>query len=245
VTEQPQNSRLEEALREGELDLQGQFLLGSNYTFLVTVHHADAEHAAVYKPSRGERPLWDFPDNTLAQREVAAYMVSEALGLQLVPCTVLREDIPVYGPGSVQQYIDYDPDYHYFNFTEEDKRRLPPVVLFDLLINNADRKGSHVLIEKDTGKLWAIDHGLCFHEEEKLRTVLWDSAGEPIPEKLRGCLAAVQRLLEPAAPLRLGLAPYLADGEIEAMRGRARQLLEVGIFPTPPPDRRAFPYPPI
>ena len=245
MTEQPHNSKLEQALREGELELKGQFLLGSNYTFLVTVRHAEAELAAVYKPSRGERPLWDFPDNTLAQREVAAYMVSEALGLGLVPCTVLREDVPVYGPGSVQQYIDYDPEYHYFNFTEEDKARLPPVVLFDLLINNADRKGSHVLIEKGTGKLWAIDHGLCFHEEEKLRTVLWDSAGQPIPASLRACLAAAQGLLKAGAPLRLGLAPYLADGEIEAMRRRAGELLEAGIFPTPPPDRRAFPYPPI
>jgi uncharacterized repeat protein (TIGR03843 family) len=172
-------------------------------------------------------------------------MVSEVLGLGLVPCTVLREDVPVYGPGSLQQYIDHDPAYHYFNFTDVDKRRLPPVVLFDLLINNADRKGSHLLIEKDTGKLWAIDHGLCFHEEEKLRTVLWDSAGEPIPGNLGACLEAAQGLLRAGAPLRLGLAPYLADGEIEAVRRRAGRLLAAGIFPTPPPDRRAFPYPPI
>ena len=245
MTEQPHNSTLEQVLREGELELKGQFLLGSNYTFLVTVHHAGAELAAVYKPSRGERPLWDFPDNTLAQREVAAFMVSDALGLDLVPCTVLREDVPVYGPGSVQQYIDYDPEYHYFNFTDEDKGRLAPVVLFDLLINNADRKGSHVLIEKDTGKLWAIDHGLCFHEEDKLRTVLWDPAGQPIPANLRTRLAAVQGLLKAGAQLRLDLAPYLAEAEIEAMRRRAKVLLETGVFPTPPPDRRAFPYPPI
>ena len=245
MTEQPHNSKLEQALREGELELKGQFLLGSNYTFLVTVHHAGAELAAVYKPSRGERPLWDFPDNTLAQREVAAYMVSDALGLDLVPCTVLREDVPVYGPGSVQQYIDYDPEYHYFNFTDEDKGRLAPVVLFDLLINNADRKGSHVLIEKDTGKLWAIDHGLCFHEEDKLRTVLWDPAGQPIPANLRTRLAAVQGLLKAGAQLRLDLAPYLAEAEIEAVRRRAKALLETGVFPTPPPDRLAFPYPPI
>jgi hypothetical protein len=245
VTEQPHNSKLEQALREGELELKGQFLLGSNYTFLVTVHHAEAELPAVYKPSRGERPLWDFPENTLAQREVAAYMLSEALGLGLVPCTVLREDVPVYGPGSVQQYIDHDPEYHYFNFTEEDKGRLPPVVLFDLLINNADRKGSHVLIEKGTGKLWAIDHGLCFHEEEKLRTVLWDAAGHPIPAGLRACLAAVEDLLKAGTPLRLGLAPYLSGAEIEAIRRRAQELLEAGVFPTPPPDRRAFPYPPL
>lgn len=245
MTEQLHKSPLEEVLREGELELKGQFLLGSNYTFLVTVHHAGAQVPAVYKPSRGERPLWDFPESTLAQREVAAYIVSEALGLGLVPCTVLRDDAPIYGPGSVQQYIDYDPDYHYFNFTDEDKKRLPPVVLFDLLVNNADRKGSHVLIEKDTGKLWAIDHGLCFHEDDKLRTVLWDSAGEAIPEDLRGCLATAQDLLKSGRALRLRLDPYLDGGEIEAVRRRAGELLQAGSFPIPPPDRRAFPYPPI
>lgn len=245
MTDPLHKSVLQQVLREGELELEGQFLLGSNYTFLVTVRHDGTELRAVYKPSRGEKPLWDFPDKTLAQREVAAYIVSEALGLDLVPCTVLREDIPVYGPGSVQQYIEYDPEYHYFNFTEEDRRQLPPVVLLDLLINNADRKGSHVLIEKHTGKLWAIDHGLCFHEDEKLRTVLWDSAGKRIPEDLRRCLTTARDLLKADGTLRSELGPYLSEGEIEAVGRRAGELLQTGAFPTPPPDRRAFPYPPI
>ena len=199
------------------MELKGQFLLGSNYTFLVTVHHAGLELPAVYKPSRGEKPLWDFPDNTLAKREVAAYLVSEALGFRFVPCTVLRDDMPLYGPGSLQQYIEYDPEYHYFNFSDEDKARLGPVVLFDLLVNNADRKGSHVLIENGSRRLWAIDHGLCFHEEEKLRTVLWDSAGQEIPPDLRATLerAAVYRGFDSElAPLLLtfrhwaGVSPY-------------------------------------
>ncbi|HEY5984324.1 MAG TPA: SCO1664 family protein [Anaerolineales bacterium] len=245
MTDQHEVTKIERALREGELELKGQFLLGSNYTFLVTVHHAGLELPAVYKPSRGEKPLWDFPDNTLAKREVAAYLVSEALGFRFVPCTVLRDDMPLYGPGSLQQYIEYDPEYHYFNFSDEDKARLGPVVLFDLLVNNADRKGSHVLIENGSRRLWAIDHGLCFHEEEKLRTVLWDSAGQEIPPDLRATLERVPMLLKRGAPLQRDLRSYLAGGEIGAMIGRAETLLASGVFPHPPPHRRAFPYPPV
>ncbi len=233
------------ALEKGELELKGQFMLGSNYTFLVRVHHAGRALQAVYKPLRGEQPLWDFPDNTLAGREVAAYVLSEALGFHIVPFTILREDGPFYGPGSLQQFVDYDPDYHYFNFSEQDKARLRPVVLFDLLANNADRKGSHVLIEKGTGKLWAIDHGLCFHEEDKLRTVLWDFAGEPIPDDLLECVQALPDQLASGAPLRSALRPYLDSREITALAGRARSLLKARSFPFRPRDRRAYPYPPI
>ena len=236
---------LEEALREGEVELEGQFVLGSNYTFLVRVRHNGRELPAVYKPARGEQPLWDFPENTLARREVAAFLVSEALGFGFVPCTVLREEIPPYGIGSLQQYIEYDPEYHYFNFSEEDKARLPAVALFDVLVNNADRKGSHVLVETGTRKLWAIDHGLCFHEEDKLRTVIWDAAGHAIPPNLLASLAHVPSLLEPSAPLRLDLRPYLSAAEIEAMLRRAEDLLREGIFPAPPRHRRAVPYPPV
>jgi uncharacterized repeat protein (TIGR03843 family) len=220
-------------------------MFGSNSTFLVTVEYKDLEFPAVYKPSRGEQPLWDFPASSLASREVAAYLVSEAMGLNFVPCTVLRHDPALYGPGSLQQYIDYDPDYHYFNFSEEDKRRLPAVVLFDLLVNNADRKGSHVLIEKGTGKLWAIDHGLCFHEDDKLRTVLWDFAGRAIPQNLLRCLAAVPGLLEMGGELRLALWPLLNPREIMALSARAQKLLAAKIFPSIPMDRRAYPYPPL
>jgi hypothetical protein len=236
---------LQATLQHGELTLKGQFMLGSNYTFLVNVHYEGCELQAVYKPLRGEQPLWDFPDNTLAQREVAAYLVSEALGFHFVPYTTLREDGPFYGPGSLQQYIEYDPEYHYFNFSDEDKLRLRPVVLFDLLVNNADRKGSHVLIEKDTDKLWAIDHGLCFHEEEKLRTVLWDFAGEPIPDDLLSCLASFPPRLSAGSDLRLILQPFLSAREISALSGRAKSLLASKSFPAPPRGRRAYPYPPV
>ena len=239
---------LQQALTHGDLELKGQFMLGSNYTFLVNVRYDGNKFQAVYKPSRGEQPLWDFPGNTLAHREVAAYLVSKALGWNFVPFTALREDGP-YGPGSIQQFIEYDPDYHYFNFSEEDKARLEPVMLFDLLCNNADRKGSHVIIEKETRKLWLIDHGLCFHEEDKLRTVIWDYAGQPIPDDLCETLS-----LLPSNPATGGgqannlltdLQPYLSPGEISALITRAESLIASGMFPYPPEHRRAFPYPPL
>jgi uncharacterized repeat protein (TIGR03843 family) len=231
------NASLNLAFQRGEIELKGQFLLGSNYTFLVNVHYEGANYPAVYKPSRGEQPLWDFPENTLALREVAAYIASETLGFHFVPFTILRTEGP-YGPGSLQQYLEYDPDYHYFNFTAEDRARLKPVVLFDLLINNADRKGSHVFIESGTKKLWAIDHGICFHEQDKLRTVIWDFAGQPIPAELLSLLARTSEL----PPL---LKPYLSPGEISALLARAEYLTSLKAFPLPPKDRRAFPYPPV
>ena len=231
---------LQQALTHGELELKGQFMLGSNYTFLVNVHFDGQDVQAVYKPSKGEQPLWDFPDHTLAHREVAAYLVSEALGWNFVPFTALREDGP-YGPGSIQQFIEYDPNYHYFNFTDEDKARLEPVMLFDLLCNNADRKGSHVIIEAETDKMWLIDHGLCFHEQSKLRTVIWDYTGQSIPNDLLEAIA----YLPSDASLLADLQHYLNPREISALLARAERLVKSGIYPLPPENRRAFPYPPI
>ena len=242
MTEEKSADTLKAALQQGELELKGQFMLGSNYTFLVTVHYEGQELPAVYKPIRGEQPLWDFPDNTLAQREVAAYLVSEALGFHFVPYTTLREDGPFYGLGSLQQYIEYDPEYHYFAFSEEDKARLKPVAFFDLLVNNADRKGSHVLIEKDTHKLWVIDHGICFHEEDKLRTVIWDFAGKPIPGDL---CSTLQPLLISGSSLLNDLRDYLSPTEISALTRRARALVNARVFPRLPRDRRVYPYPPV
>jgi hypothetical protein len=230
------DASLQTIFTHGQIALQGQFLLGSNYTFLVDVTHAGETIPAVYKPSRGEQPLWDFEENTLALREVAAYIVSEALGFGLVPYTTFREDGP-YGPGSLQQYIEFDPNHHYFNFTDEEKEQLQPVALFDLLCNNADRKGSHVLFDSDR-KLWAIDHGLCFHTEDKLRTVIWDFAGEPISDSLLSRLSAL-------SACRANLEPYLTPEEIAALESRAQKLTRRGIFLSPPANRRAFPYPPV
>ena len=233
----PQSAQLQQVLQHGKLELKGQFTLGSNYTFLVEVTHQGETYPAVYKPKRGEQPLWDFPGHTLAQREVAAYLVSECLGFHIVPFTTLRADGP-YGSGSLQQFIDYDPDYHYFNFTEEDKHLLKPIALFDLLVNNADRKGGHVFFENETHKLFAIDHGICFHEDDKLRTVLWDFSGQKIPENLLARLTLSPGLLA-------DLEPYLSPREIKALCARAEALLKRGTFPRQPRDRRAMPWPPL
>ena len=238
----PNKEQILKTLREGNLDLEGQFVYGSNYTFMVTVRHEGETLKAVYKPVRGERPLWDFPHQTLAQREVAAYLVSEALGWELVPPTVFREDEILMGPGSIQQFIEHDPDYHYFNFTDADKARLPDVILFDYLVNNADRKSGHLLISPDQ-HLWLIDHGLCFHVDEKLRTVIWDHVGEPIPTSLRSDLANLLPKLDPEGTLSQALTPYLLPEEIAALQARGKWLLEIGIFPIPPDDRRAYPWP--
>lgn len=212
-------------------------MLGSNYTFLVEVRYEEQIYPAVYKPSQGEQPLWDFPENTLALREVAAYELSEALGLNLVPFTLYREDGP-YGAGSLQQFISYDIEHHYFNFSEEEKERLRPVAFFDLLANNADRKGSHVFFESDSQCLFAIDHGVCFHQDDKLRTVIWDFAGEEIPEALLAPLSAT-------ADWIVRVEPYLSRDETDALLRRVEKLLETKIFPYPSERRRAFPYPPI
>ena len=231
----PAAPHLQTALQHGEIELKGQFMLGSNYTFLVNVRHEGETVQAVYKPSKGEQPLWDFEVNTLALREVAAYLVSEALGFGLVPFTVLRAG--PFGPGSLQQYIQYNPNHHYFNFTDEEKKLLQPVALFDLLCNNADRKGSHVFFDA-AHKLWAIDHGLCFHAEDKLRTVIWDFAAQPIPDSLLSPLSSTlgwRGLLE----------RYLSPGEATSLQSRAEALLSSRVFPSPPADRRAFPYPPL
>ncbi len=232
------------ALQEGEFSIDGQFLSGSNYTFLGKLIWKDQELQAVYKPVRGEQPLWDFPRGSLAHREVAAYLLSQGLNWELVPPTIYRRKGPA-GPGSLQLYIEHDPNYHYFNFDEDDRQRLRPAVLFDLLANNADRKGGHIL-KDENGHLWLIDHGLCFHTDEKLRTVIWDFGGEPIPT---GLLEDLERLVDRLAPdtgeLRAELEQHIRPGEVSTLAARARGLLEAGCFPQPPSSRRSYPWPPV
>jgi hypothetical protein len=235
------SNSLIQTLEQGEIDLQGQFILGSNYTFLVTVRYQGQETTAVYKPMRGQQTLWDFPAASLAGREVAAYLVSQALGFGFVPLTVLREG--PFGPGSLQQYIDHSPNLHYFSFKPTDRQRLRPVALFDLLVNNADRKGGHILLQKYTRKLYLIDHGLCFHEEDKLRTVIWDFVEENLPAELVTALENFHKLLNHRFSSEL--EPYLNLQEIAALEARLKALLARPVFPAPPEDRRAFPYPPI
>ena len=238
-----QPEELHVILENGAIELKGRFTRGFNYTFLVNVCHEGSEIPAVYKPGRGEQPLWDFPENTLAGREVCAYQVSQALGFDLVPFTLLRDG--PHGPGSLQEYIEHNPNYHYFTLNQADLERLRPVVLFDLLINNADRKGSHILVQKHTRKIYLIDHGLCFHAEDKLRTVVWDFAGEPIPEELLLALSGFKTKLAQSGSLNEALGQYLNPEELDALRARAEVLLSSRQFPFPPEDRRAFPYPPL
>jgi hypothetical protein len=230
------------ALREGVMRLEGQFVYGSNYTFMVTCRFMGQSIKAVYKPLRGERPLRDFPQQTLARREVAAYLVSDALDWNLVPPTVFREKETPMGPGSAQLFIEHDPDYHYFNFKEIDQELLTRVTLYDLLINNADRKAGHLIFDP-AGKLWLIDHGLSFHVEDKLRTVVWDQAGKPIPAGLLSDLASFIPSLAAQESLNQSLQPHLLPSEIKALKTRAETLLESGEFPLPPEERRAYPWP--
>jgi hypothetical protein len=222
------------------MDVVGQFTWGSNFTFLVELANCDLE--AVYKPSQGERPLWDFPPESLAGREVAAYHLSEALGWGLVPPTVYRPDGPA-GPGSLQLRIKHDPELHYFTFGEATRQRLRPTALFDLLLNNADRKGGHILLDPED-HIWLIDHGICFHAEPKLRTVVWDFVGEELPKEL----AADLRTLAPqlaAGRLSDDLLRYLSGAELEALQQRLERLLAEGRYPSPPEDERAVPWPPV
>lgn len=232
-------------LKHGEITLQGEFLWGSNYTFLVKLEDNQATAAGVYKPARGERPLWDFPPASLAKREVAAFLVSEALGWHFVPPTVLRKDAPL-GSGSVQLFIEHDPEYHYFNFSEEDLQRLRPVAIFDLLVNNADRKGSHILLDAN-GKLWLIDHGVSFHVEDKLRTVIWDFVDQPFPSELRADLERFAKLMDDGerTEFRVEIKKYLTADEITALKRRADCLARTSRFPSPDPRRRPYPWPQV
>jgi uncharacterized repeat protein (TIGR03843 family) len=232
--------KLLQTLTHGEIEVVGQFRWSSNFTFLVEVCEEDQRLPAVYKPTQGERPLWDFPQGTLAAREVAAYLTSQLLGWDLVPPTTLRENGPA-GPGSIQLFIHADPERHYFTFTEAEKQRLRPVALFDLLINNADRKGGHILLDAQE-QIVLIDHGLCFHEENKLRTVLWDFIGEPIPDAL---LEDIQKLLhrvEHEDALVNAYTALVSPAELEALLQRARGLLLNRRYPEPQTGR-PYPYP--
>lgn len=228
-------------LSQGRMEMKGLLPWGSNYTFLVYVEHEDLRVPAVYKPMRGERPLWDFPDGTLYKRETAAYVVSEALGWGFVPPTVARDGDE--GLGSVQFFVDVDPEGHYFNFKEEEKDALKSIVAFDIIANNADRKGGHVLRDRQ-GEIWAIDHGLCFHSDPKLRTVMWDFAGEPVPDDLLKSLRKFRALLNPPSDLLTLLDQLLLPEEVNTLRRRTDRLIKVGCFPEPGGGRN-YPWPPL
>ena len=227
-------------LHTGEIGVVGQVAWGSNFTFLVQIEGDYGEIPAIYKPARGEQPLWDFPHGSLADREVAAYLVSQNLGWELIPPTVLREDAPA-GPGSLQLYVDVDPDRHYFTFSQEEKGRLRPTVLFDIIINNADRKSGHILFGEDD-HLWLIDHGLCFHDEEKLRTVIWDFTGESIPDELLDRVRLLRDQLGSENDVYDDLSQLLTRTELYKFRERIDQILRSPIFPSPG-SGRPYPWP--
>ena len=218
---------------------------------------------AVYKPRDGERPLWDFPDGTLYKRELAAYRVSEALSWGFVPPTILRDG--PFGIGMVQAFIPHDPHAHYLELEAPDPEIIQRLTIFDALVNNADRKSGHVL-QDEAGELWAIDHGLTFHVEPKLRTVIWEYAGKPIPLPILNELRALRPLMErkaeasvesdglpddpsssasAEASLHQALSALLSLSERIALRERLEGLIEDARFPDADPDRRMVPWPPV
>ncbi len=221
-------------LGAGDIAVKGRLPWSSNGTFLVELCLDGASELAVYKPLRGERPLWDYPRG-LFRREVAAYVVSEALGWGLVPETVSREG-PL-GLGSLQRFVDADFTEHYFTLLERSEHHaaLKTICAFDLLVNNGDRKSGHCLLTPD-GRVWAIDHGLSFHTDPKLRTVIWDFAGQPLP---RGRVDAVAQL---AASPPAALAGLIDNDEIDALVARARTLVRHPVFPHVR-SARAYPWP--
>lgn len=229
-----------EHLRRGEIEIEGRMPYSSNATFLVHVHDGDRSHPAIYKPLRGERPLWDFEPG-LHRREAATYLLSEELGVGVVPPTVLR-DGPL-GEGSLQWFVVADHSQHYFTIVESHPElhdRLRAIAVLDVLANNTDRKSGHCLLVPARGarpaEVWAIDNGLCFATEFKLRTVIWDFAHQPIPDELLERVAAI------CAGAPLDVAALLADDEVEALQHRASWLLRERRLPRDDSGRR-YPWP--
>jgi len=223
-------------LAAGDIDVLGRMPWSSNGTFLCVVRSDGLDLGAIYKPQSTERPLWDFPEGTLYRREVAAFVLSDLLGWDIVPTTVVRESGPL-GAGSLQRFVAHDPNEHYFTLLEDHEDRFRAFAAFDILANNTDRKGGHCLRSTRTDAIVGIDHGLTFHAAWKLRTVIWEFGGEPIPEPLRDDVARIRPELEAA------LQPYLSSLEIASALMRADALLNEAIFPEADDDYRSYPWP--
>ncbi len=230
-----------ELLARGDIDVVGRVAWSSNAALLVTVEHDGVQTLAVYKPEQGERPLWDFPDGTLCRREVAAYQLSEALGWGIVPVTVLRDG--PFGVGSLQRFVDHDPDEHYFTLLEDHVEDFLRFAVFDVIANNADRKGGHCLRERETSRIYGIDHGLTFHVGPKLRTVIWDFAGESVPRPLLGAVERLCGALDGALGDEFG--GLLHPVEVDAMRRRIDGLLTDPRLPAPDEGYHSVPWPMI
>jgi uncharacterized repeat protein (TIGR03843 family) len=233
----PGRSTALDLLRAGEVEVLGRMPWSSNATLLVDVRHDRGRLRAVYKPRRGERALWDFPAG-LDRREVAAYELSAWLGWDVVPETVLRSDGMPFGVGSLQRFVPFDVEAHYFTLLEDPSRHrvLRTICCFDLLANSADRKGGHCLAGDD-GRVWAVDNGLTFHCEPKLRTVIWDFSSEAIDAEL---LAGVRRVADQGGPDTL--AGLIDSGERAALVHRAEAVAASGDFPIDTSGRR-YPWP--
>jgi hypothetical protein len=224
----------------GRLEVLGLMPRASNYTFLAEASKGEEATLVVYKPRAGEVPLWDFDAGTLCAREVAAYRLARGLGWPAVPPTVLRDG--PHGPGSVQLFIDFEPSDHFFTLRQGRARDFRRIAAFDVVANNADRKSGHCLLGRDD-RIWAIDHGVCFSTVDKLRTVIWDFADEPlegsVTEDLRRLAAELR-----AGPLRRSLLEMLRREEVDATVERAEKLATAGRYPVPGTERH-FPWPPV
>ncbi|GAB3448450.1 SCO1664 family protein [Actinophytocola sediminis] len=260
----PSDPAVAELLAQGRIEVEGRLVDASNATLFCEITGGDATAHCVYKPISGERALWDFPDGTLAGREVAAYLVSEAAGLSVIPPTVLRPG--PFGPGMVQLWVDTKEGDDLVDvlapqevpagwravLRAHDRHGDPAVLVhadhpsvrlmaaLDVVINNADRKGGHVLHGTD-GQVYGVDHGICLHTDHKLRTVLWGWSGEPLGEDVLAMLATLRAAVDDGLGERL--AEHLTRAEVRAFHRRLADLQRIDQFPTPGADHRAIPWP--
>jgi uncharacterized repeat protein (TIGR03843 family) len=231
---------LDTLLRDGELDLEGRLLDASNVTLVGAIRTETLAATCVYKPVAGERPLWDFPDGTLAGREIGAHLVSEATGWSIVPPTVLRNG--PYGTGMVQLWMDADPTIDLAEFVRRDVPELRRMAVFDAVVNNADRKGGHIIPMAD-GHVYGVDHGICFSVDPKLRTLLWRWAGRPLTVE---AVAVLEQLADGLrAELGEQLHEHLTRREVRCTEQRVAELLRTGVHPQPSGDWPALPWPPF
>lgn len=230
-------------LCDGRIDIAGRLVDASNATLWCTIELDGLSAACVYKPVAGERPLWDFPDGTLANREVAAYLVSEATGWSVVPPTVLRDG--PFGPGMCQLWIDVDENVDLVALARSDHPQLRRMAVFDAVVNNADRKGGHLLPMPD-GHIFGVDHGVCFSLDDKLRTLLWRWRGKRLPAEALDVLRDLATMLDPASgDLARDLGRLLTVEEVRATRHRVKRLLRTGRYPEPSEEWPAIPWPPF
>ena len=226
-------------LSQGVLDVTGRLVDASNATLYATCEYEGSSIPVIYKPIAGERPLWDFPDGNLAQREVAAYFISEIGDFNVVPPTVLRDG--PFGSGMVQQWIDIDDEIDLAEFYRTDNKQLRTMALFDAVVNNTDRKIGHLLPKSDT-EVYGCDHGVTFHEDDKLRTVLWQWADKPLNHEEIDKLSTLEKSVNAQQSEILNL---ITVNEFNALLARINRLLSESRFPAPSEEWPSVPWPPF